>query len=751
MIILSIKQSNNFYLNTYEISACCQQCSDFRIWTVTSKKDNILSEELADIITSNVCCFRCGKSFNSTSLKSISFENFYFNLQCSVKHSGLLQVTIQESKYYIPLKEDGIILEECPSDILKKMQKDREFENYVKAFIEFCNKCSFINLFSTYKAEDNVESSVKPIDEIIKNLYGSKSIIPVSELVSIPMKLRVKNEDGSYSKISKSLIEIRFNRLGRYDNPTAKKIIELLMNYFQSPSKESCMLLCFLLKIEYTESIYELFNKQARQLSSQAQINVTENRHQALFARLLLRNLYLHSPHDTQEIPTETKSYNNTKYFFSEDYNVKYDSYKRYARVFPIKKDNKLQYKISWLCKKCNTEQVKFLDFDISEIPNLLHFIKYIEKCRCEECNKKTFLDKIQGIMFYVDIDTIIRYRFKYAVNDVIRFHITYKGYSGYYAKDKLSLVVKECLYNNPQLAEALPLWCEQFNQIEKYLIEAIQTSFDKFPSIDSSKDILNKDVIVEQTKGTAAKLNQIYISDCKHSGCSNTLWAVNLIEHDIITLRCLNCREEMTVMDEYLQKHFILYTDRKIVTYPIINKADVIVLSGVRRCTNRGHHIEDIAARITLKSDGNTFVNIVPVSHCQECQRYTMLSSDYKNLNGKPVCVVKDLSGKTISNPSDEFLFESSEHIMHKYGYNVRFGNGLSAFDRQQILVKLIRNKILTRSQICEHLEYCIRRNGSRSNMENAIDKWKADLKFVLNYKPSQNSNVDIQSITIK
>lgn len=254
-------------------------------------------------------------------------------------------------------------------------------------------------------------------------------------------------------------------------------------------------------------------------------------------------------------------------------------------------------------------------------------------------------------------------------------------------------------------------------------------------------------------------KLNNSTCSNQKHS-----LWKVMAINDSKskILCQCQMCgkrvikdynktlkRAKLVQRNIYNTASIPISCENK--TIKQMTEADVIVLSSSKRCTNQNHKIDDIVGILPIKTDKRIENTAVDIGYCHNCNKYIMLTSAYQALKGKPVCWVKDLrTDKVYNDPNTNFPLNLQEHIIHKYGYNVQSGNGLSSLDRQQILVNLINNKVLSKNEIISHLEYCIKMASGRDNMTAAISKWKQDLEFLCRFKVNKNA-VSVNSITLK
>lgn len=71
----------------------------------------------------------------------------------------------------------------------------------------------------------------------------------------------------------------------------------------------------------------------------------------------------------------------------------------------------------------------------------------------------------------------------------------------------------------------------------------------------------------------------------------------------------------------------------------------------------------------------------------------------------------------------------------LKELGYSVAKADGLTAFERHNILTFAIEHDIMTAEKVIRHLEMLIEANRLRDDMENARDLWSRDIKFVEQY----------------
>ena len=151
--------------------------------------------------------------------------------------------------------------------------------------------------------------------------------------------------------------------------------------------------------------------------------------------------------------------------------------------------------------------------------------------------------------------------------------------------------------------------------------------------------------------------------------------------------------------------------------------------LSGIK-CYSQKHNISPATLTVPLLDSPNDIS--IPVHYCSECQRFFIgrLTLDvFQNEFGLLLIHKKQMSDGEEKLDWVQNLEAESE--LHSLGYNVVDGK-MSDYTRQKLLANLITRKIITKDAICKTLEYCIRLFNGREQFDNAIAKWKADLKYI-------------------
>lgn len=177
-----------------------------------------------------------------------------------------------------------------------------------------------------------------------------------------------------------------------------------------------------------------------------------------------------------------------------------------------------------------------------------------------------------------------------------------------------------------------------------------------------------------------------------------------------------------------------------------------VLVLSNTRHCASKNHDQMDVMAHIpTIKDDGFVLYYNILASFCKQCKRYTILKSDFKEIEGVVICEIIDQTNQYNNETMDDFEIEQHESILYKYGYNVQSKANLSSQQRHIILASIIEANILNRRQIIDHLSTLIERGSKILKWKEATTKWKEDRHYVQYYKTENLPSVIFDKIILK
>lgn len=164
-------------------------------------------------------------------------------------------------------------------------------------------------------------------------------------------------------------------------------------------------------------------------------------------------------------------------------------------------------------------------------------------------------------------------------------------------------------------------------------------------------------------------------------------------------------------------------------------------------KCKQRhNNQIISATAMIMAKSDERVPIN---VEYCTKCKKFFMAYSLFEMYRKKYKFLIVKLQKVTDNGefPSNYGggLYQADMSPLRLAGYSVSFAEGLSPTERHQLLANIIREGILPKYKVIDYLRYFISMNEDRNQMELAVQKWKEDLLFVLNYRLNEQPAQEI------
>lgn len=138
-------------------------------------------------------------------------------------------------------------------------------------------------------------------------------------------------------------------------------------------------------------------------------------------------------------------------------------------------------------------------------------------------------------------------------------------------------------------------------------------------------------------------------------------------------------------------------------------------------------------------------------ISYCMQCNKYIMLKSDFKQIEGIIACKVIDQTITRSRNDCDKIEIVQYESVLYQYGYNVKTKDNLSDKQRHLILASVVECGILTRDQICSHLDTLIERGSKIQKWKAATQKWKQDREYIKKYNTDNLPDVLLDKVILK
>lgn len=209
--------------------------------------------------------------------------------------------------------------------------------------------------------------------------------------------------------------------------------------------------------------------------------------------------------------------------------------------------------------------------------------------------------------------------------------------------------------------------------------------------------------------------------------------------------------QEKNRVMEPFPRPKRIIPKEKQIED-DYIRFNDFLVLTYAYDCRNNGHDLQEVRAVVyCLTRTGEVIEKKVMVGYCRDCKRYYLLKKEFDRLKVGFILlcrVIDDTEPST--NETGVFADFNKESIMKQYGYSVSQVRGLSAVQRKTILEFLLVGNVLTRAEICSHLDWLIGiRSYDEKRYQTAIDKWQDDRRFIEEYESTYSRDMLVQRIT--
>lgn len=168
-------------------------------------------------------------------------------------------------------------------------------------------------------------------------------------------------------------------------------------------------------------------------------------------------------------------------------------------------------------------------------------------------------------------------------------------------------------------------------------------------------------------------------------------------------------------------------------------------ICKGTISCTRKNHPIESATGILVGRNDRIIRINI---NHCRQCDQYFLGYAEYRHYRDLYGILLGNLTVTSSGSFSGRYSSMADESPLKLCGYNVSQSDNLTPEERQSILKYLIDHNILAKPQIIDYLNFFINQNQNRSNMEEAVRRWKEDLSWVRNYRILKQNQFFISDI---
>lgn len=198
---------------------------------------------------------------------------------------------------------------------------------------------------------------------------------------------------------------------------------------------------------------------------------------------------------------------------------------------------------------------------------------------------------------------------------------------------------------------------------------------------------------------------------------------------------KIINC----IVYNDGVHGEYTEINKQKVYLTNIAKKVVIHIYCRTKSCQRKQHCIEDVAAIVPVAEKKPMRIS---VSYCNTCDKYFLNYTaliEFEQSYG--MIMLKRVYDKGYFNECSREgdFYRRSYSKLRLYGYNL--SDGMTDLERQKLLVRIIENKFMSKSEIIDWLAYLIEDRGNRC--QNACIKWKQDLKFVQSYNISRKRPV--------
>ena len=180
----------------------------------------------------------------------------------------------------------------------------------------------------------------------------------------------------------------------------------------------------------------------------------------------------------------------------------------------------------------------------------------------------------------------------------------------------------------------------------------------------------------------------------------------------------------------------------------------DFVIISNRRGCISKNHDMEKVVALLSfVLPGGKVEERQLPAFHCRDCNEYYLHEYDFqKAKQGGGILLCRMVYEKEyFSQNRSGFANLNEESPLKICGYNVNKSEGLSELQRRTILDKVIEDGVMDYMSVKSHIAWLVRERRKFQNMEEAINKWEADLAYLRKAYHEDSTRIRVSSVTTK
>ena len=201
---------------------------------------------------------------------------------------------------------------------------------------------------------------------------------------------------------------------------------------------------------------------------------------------------------------------------------------------------------------------------------------------------------------------------------------------------------------------------------------------------------------------------------------------------------------------DETVQEDNSCYVLQKKVTVQNTSYTDVRRIPGLvykiqligssNNHATRIHPVEDVVVKLAYKNPKSKTFDIVsiPMHYCSRCDKYFDMKQSFIQTLNRYNLDINYFAASFESETGQPIVFKQMDlrefSKLKLFGYSVG-ANGLSTGARHELLDFILKNHLMTVSEIKSQLQFNIRFIGKKAHMDDAVGDWEKDIDYINEY----------------
>lgn len=183
------------------------------------------------------------------------------------------------------------------------------------------------------------------------------------------------------------------------------------------------------------------------------------------------------------------------------------------------------------------------------------------------------------------------------------------------------------------------------------------------------------------------------------------------------------------------------------------IDLRNFIIHTNYDSCENEGHEYERVIAVIPfINKNGIVTEEKIVARHCFTCRAYYISEEIYNHYMAYGHFLCQTVSYNEYKDILNQIRLKNnrydvaSESKFKLFGYNVGKKDAFSDVYRQTVLKYMIEGGLTNNNEAIHFIEFNINNHENKTNMRDAVAKWKRDKAFLGGYTPGYEDLVGVR-----